>query len=309
MNGTGKSPLTLPGWLEFNRLKWGLRTVRVDLSSSPDRGDEAILYINQRGQVCLPPRNPYLACSLTNQSTKNRDGRHWHRTDFVQPLVQEMRERGLAGPVALPPVVVDVRPWQWAGFQAGVKYTFYNRLPLDFDRVHRSILRSVKKARRAGFSCARSRHMAQVYDCLAAAEARQGFKHLLTVRDLETALDILGEEHFRSYACYDARGEVAGASIWLHRAGAPALGWVGGATENGLRMGAAQLLYRYVLEDLHAAGATGVDWCGANIPGVASVKARWGGDLLPYYTITPYDVKQLARCLRNWLVLSWKGGE
>jgi hypothetical protein len=121
----------------------------------------------------------------------------------------------------------------------------------------------------------------------------------LSVGDLELASRLLGE-HLRAYLCYAPDGEPASVSVVLHRSGGPAIGWVGGTRTAHLSSGAAQLVDRFSLDDLHACGATGFDWGGANIPGVSAAKAAWGSRLMPCYAIEEYGPRKLAKFMRDW---------
>ncbi len=56
-----------------------------------------------------------------------------------------------------------------------------------------------------------------------------------------------------------------------------------------LHSGATQLLLAHALEDLHAAGATGYNSCGADIEPVAHTKLLWWGRLVVQYSVQAYD--------------------
>ena len=66
------SPLALDGWLSWNREVWGLQPQRV--AYSPKGKDiprlEGVIYLNRKGQVQMPPRNPYLPFRLITTNTK-----------------------------------------------------------------------------------------------------------------------------------------------------------------------------------------------------------------------------------------------
>ncbi len=99
--------------------------------------------------------------------------------------------------------------------------------------------------------------------------------------------------------CYAPTGEPASVDVDLYHPGSRAVGWVGGTKTEHLQSGATQLLQGYVLEDLQAAGATGYDFVGANIPSVAAAKATWGGHLVPFYSVEAYTLRSLAKWALN----------
>ena len=151
MDEESPSPFELDGWLEFNRLKWGVEPLRVRY----DMGEElpaisAVLYLDRRGRVVLPRLNPYLPVSFHPTPTEKRYRRDRQWLDVATAMAQDMRARGLRGAVDLPPEAADVRPWRWAGFQIGIVYTFHLDLPFDPGGADHALARQAAKARRAG---------------------------------------------------------------------------------------------------------------------------------------------------------------
>ena len=299
---SGVSPLALDGWLEFNRLKWNVRPIKIRVPG-PDAEPpvaEAVLYLDKSGQVYHPRRNPYLPIRFQPTPTvlRHRLTRQW--LEVAEMLVVELRQRGLKNTLTLPPEVCDIRPWQWAGFQAGIRYTYFIDLPFNVELTNKGIGTQVRKAEKLGFRCARTTNMSDVMACLRDTETRQGFSYGLSTADLELASQLLGEEHFRAYVCYAPEGQVASASVLLHQTGAPAIGWLGGTRTAYLGDGLNQLVETFIIGDIEAGGASGYDLCGANLPSIAATKANWGARLLPYYSIESYSVRRLAKWTLNW---------
>lgn len=295
-------PLTLAGWLEFNRHRWGVRpeTVQITAPGADLPAVSVVLYLDRCGRIRLPPDNPYAAVHFQPTPTQSRvrRGRQW--LEVGAALAADMRRRGLAARLRLPPDLPDVRPWQWAGFRTGVRYTYWLDLPWDADAAGAAVRKSAARAGRLGYTCARTADMAAVVRCLAETEARRGFTHRLAPADLKLALSLLGEEHLRAYACVAPDGEPASARIVLYRPGARALDWVAGTAAAHLQSGATQLLIQHVLADLARTGAPAFDFAGANLPGVAAAKATWGAHLVPCYTLEPYGMLPLAAWIRGW---------
>ena len=303
-NDFGDSVLAMEGWLEFNRVRLNLQPLRLRFAD--DGVDlpwaEAVLYLDQSGQVCHPPRNPYLPIWFqpTNTERRQRITRQW--VDLASRLAAELHRRGVKNTLNLSPDIVDVRPWQWEGFRVGVRYTYMIDLPFSFEPADKAVGAKVRKAEKTGFRCDRTLKMLDVMTCLRETEERQDFSYGLTTAELELASQLLGEDHFRAYACYAPDGQLASAQIVLHKPGTPAIGWVAGARTDYLTGGPNQLLESFVIRDLEAIGASGYDLSGANIPTVSAAKAAWGGRLLPYYTVESYSARRLARWTINW----WK---
>lgn len=296
------SPLALDAWHEFNRLKWGIQPHRLVYGQTEGDGArlEAVLYLNRRGRVYLPHVNPYLPIRFRPSPTRfpSRVERSW--LSLADQLAAEMRQRGMANAIDLPVDVGDARPWRWAGFPVGVKYTYVIDLPHGRERIEESYRSRIRKAERAGYRCERTDRMSDVVACLAETASRKGFRMSLSLRDLELARELLGDEHLRAYVCYQPDGTPAAASTVLHQPGGVAVGWVGGTGSSNLSTGAAQLLMVVLMADLAAAGAQCLDMAGANIPGVAEAKSQFGGRLTPYYFVSPVGLKPLALWMRDW---------
>lgn len=302
-----QSPLFLDGWLEFNQYKWGVKPLRVRLAEGEKDlpALEAVLYLDKRGRIVQPPLNPYLPVAFHPTPTDKvpRLYRQW--VSLSELLVEEFVKRGVKGSVAFPPEVTDVRQWQWRGFSVEVRYTFYIDLPYNLGLCDYSNRQRINKAERTGFTCeiATKTVFPEVIACLKETEARQKFTYRLSVKDLETALDLLGEQYFHVYVCKAITGELAAARIIISTTGMRAIDWVAGTKRKFLSSGATQFLIWHSLTDLAQQGATGFDFAGANLPTVSAAKAEWGGKLVPYYAIRPLNMRTLAvmgyRMLKN----------
>lgn len=289
-------PLALEGWVEFSRLKTGLRPARLAFGGVSDGqpGLEALLYVDRRGRVVLPKFNAYVPLEF-RPTTTHRLGKAYRRWfELGGALAEEMRLRGIRSAINLPPEVADARPWQWQGFRASVRYTFHLDFPLKLEGIDHAPRKKKNQAEAAGYSCCRTRELAAVIECLRDTEERQGFSLGLRLEDLLLAAELVGEESFRTYVCYAPDGTPASSRIVLHHPGWRAVDWIAGARRNHLQSGVTQLTIWTALRDLQDAGASGFDFAGADIPGVAASKMTWGGRLAPYYRIESYGVRMLA---------------
>jgi hypothetical protein len=296
------SPLLLEGWLEFNRIKWNLTPHRFrwqpDSSALPYV--EAVFYLDRKGRIVHPRVTPYQAVQVVHTPTDHRHRLCAQWLQAADPLVAEMRRLGLRDRLKLPPGLEDVRPFQWARYRVGVQYTYVIDLPCELSQADGRVRTRINKAGRSGYVCTRTRNMHDVMACLADTEERQGFAHRLSVRDLELAQELLGEEQLHASVCYAPDGSAAAAQLVLHRRGAQALGWVAGCRREHRSVGVNQLLLEFTLEDLQAAGAHSLDLVGANIRSVAEPKMRWGGRLVPYYTLEEPGMRTMLRELDSW---------
>jgi hypothetical protein len=297
----GPSPLAQEGWLEFNRLKWGVRPIRIHHDDAGAAKIDAVFYLNRAGQITLPPLNFYAPLSWSARGTDKSYQRHRQWLALAQPIVDEMRARGLDNRIRFPVGVDDMRPWQWAGFRVTAAYTFLVTLPLDPATTDPPVRGKIRQASKRGYTWDRAFDPKDVLDCLIETERRQHFSYNLTLADFNRLSDLVGPEHLRIYVCYAPNGEPASVRIILHAPGHTAIDWVAGTASRHLQSGATQLLIRAAIDDVAGAGATALDFGGANIPGVAAAKMTWGARLLPWYQVESFGLRGLARWTRDWL--------
>ena len=294
------TPLELPGWLEFNTWRTGLTAHRF--SAAPGGGPEirAVFYVDRRGRLKLPPNNPFIP--IVFRSARQRpSGRTAEWLRAAAPLVEEMRRRGMAEPQYLPPDVDDVRPWRWRGFLVGVRYTYCLDFPFDPTHMSRETRRNCDKGARLGMTVEQVTDLEPVVECLAETEARKGFSLGIGLRELRVALSLLGPESLRMYVCFDAQGRAASTCVIVHEPGARAAGLMAGTRAANLAAGASPLLWRVAFDDLLSAGATGIDFCGADVESISTFKSRWGSHLMPTYTVRTYSARAGARFLADWI--------
>jgi hypothetical protein len=298
---TGATPLMLDSWAEFNRRKWGVTPLRLRYPAEPSTGAslEALLYLNRAGKIYHPPRNPYLPVRFRSTPTDfaHRISSQW--LDLSTELAAEMKRRDLENTVTLVPGVADIRPWTWAGFRGGVRYTYVLPLPL-IGGLDSSIGSTIRKAEKAGYTVERTNDMDAVMSCILETEERNEFEHGLTADDLRLALSLMGEDHFRAFIGHDKNGEPASAAVNLHIAGGTTIGWIGGSRTAHLRSGIVFLLEQLMIKDAIEGGALAYDLAGANMRTIAASKAGWGSPVTPYYQLESYSVRRLARWARDW---------
>jgi hypothetical protein len=112
---------------------------------------------------------------------------------------------------------------------------------------------------------------------------------------------MMGEDALRAYVCYAPNGEPASMRVALHHPRTRAIDWAAGVNTTYLHSGANQLLIGHMLHDLQQAGATGLDFGGAMVPGVGAMKATWGARLVPYYRVEGGRFRAVVRHAREYL--------
>jgi Acetyltransferase (GNAT) domain len=287
--------------VEFNEVKWRLRAVHWQTpGSSQDPTLAAVFYTDRKGRLKLPPLNPYLPVVFRPTKTQqaSRLQRQW--VAAASELAAAMGERGLVNTVMLPPDVTDVRPWQWRGVRATVRYTCVVPFPFTLESADPAVRNSIRKAVAAEYSCELVAPSDRFVECLAQSERRQGFQYGLTRADLDLAYRLLTPDRLRLYACFDSMGSFASVRVILHSPGTQAIDWVAASTAAHLQHGSTQLLIGFVLQDLQRAGATSFDFGGANLPTVAAAKLNWAAHLKPMYALETRSARTLVKDVFRW---------
>ena len=300
-------PLFLPGWLEYNRRRWGVvpvrRTFRAEDAVRPAL--EVVYYLDRRGRVTSVPRNPYLPAVFTPTSTDARPRLYRQWLEVADLYAAELSRIGLARAIALSPEVTDIRAWQWRRMRAGLRYTFYVDFPFRLGEADNTVRKNRRKADEAGYTVGRETDMKAVYSCLKATEMRQGFTNDVSVADLELARELMGDQHLRAYTCRAPNGRAVSARVVLHDPRARAIDWLAGTEDDHVRTGATQQLIAFVLQDLSGAGATGFDFAGADHRHVAAPKADWGGRLVSYPVLEAHDLRLAVKTARDVAKYWW----
>lgn len=274
--------------------------MRFSLPGEPLPAVEAVYYLTPAGRLWKPPASVYLPVAFDPPAHVLSASCDALWLALAGQLSADMRRRGVAGRIALPPEISDIRPWQQAGFDVCPGYTFITPLPYDELQLDSSVRRQISRSRKSGFRCSRVGTTEDVYVCLNDSQQRQAFSYRIGPGDLEAAQQMIGDDVLRSYVCYAPNGEPAAGATVVHRPGACAIGWAMGTRTAYLHSGATQLLIAEILDDLAASGARAFDFSGANLPGVAAAKSYWGAHLVPFYVIAAPGLKTVARRARDW---------
>lgn len=283
-----RSALFLDGWLKFNEEKWGYMPERV-LYQIPGKDLpklEGVFYLNRKGHVVMPPRNPYLPLQFTPTPTEQPYRLYTQWFEVSKLLAEDLGKRGFEGSISFPPGFFDARAFQWLGMDVRIRYTFITSLPIYEKLLDASVKKNINKALRADYSTSHSENWEAIDYCLKKTEEVKDFSHLVSSKELEYACNILGKESFRGYLCKSEKGEPVSGQIKLFLAEGVSIDWSAGTDRNHIKNGVNQLLYKDSFEDMAGNGGKIFDLCGANIESVANAKATWGFPLVPYITIS-----------------------
>ena len=299
MVGAAEFYLT-PEWVEYESGLWRLRPHLIEV----ERGDTvlwaSLVYLTQNGHIRSPRGSLYApALYRPEMLTGRKSGREWLAAAGL--VATRMRHLGLANTLNLPPHMYDSRPWDWAGFIVGNRYTYHIDFPWSASLATPAVGKQVRKAERAGYECMAVTDTDGVWDCIQATERRAGFSYGLNRSGLARAVGAL-HQCVIQYLCIDSRGDPASARVVQFIPGGRAIDWIAGTRDDHRSSGATQFLLSYVFQDLAARGACGIDLGGANGERIAASKADLGGALVASRTIQSPGMKTFMR----FAYLRWK---
>ncbi len=297
---TARSALFLEGWLKFNEEKWGYRAERVFFQPAGKELPtlEGVFYLNRRGHVVMPPRNPYLPLHFTPTSTEQPYRLYTQWLEVSELLASDLEKRGFRGTISFPSGFTDGRSFQWKSFSTNFRYSFATRLPVEQTNQDPSVHKNINKAIRLGYRAQATTDWEAIHFCLKKTEDAKAFSHMTPPKDLARLSELLGQDHCLGYVCRDSAGSPVSGQIKIFLADGISIDWSAGTDREHLKNGVNQLIYEDSFTDMAARGGRFFDLCGANIKPVANAKATWGFPLIPYLTLTHETAqRKLARLL------------
>jgi len=294
-------PLALDGWIRWNEDKWDIKAERVVYRKNGKDFPrlDGVIYTNKKGQVLMPPHNPYLPFQFSDSTDKN-NRLYVNYQDVMNLFVDDLLQRGIYGAIALPPGFIDARPFQWANFIVESRYTFIQDMNKTYEYA-KHIKKNINKAFEKEYSVERSNDWNAIVNCLVGTEVVKGFSHNTSEKDLKKCADLLSNEVFRGYLVKDKDGKPVSGGLRLVMKDSITIDLFQGAIREHLKNGVNQLIYEFVLKDSKEAGAIGFDWVGANIPPVALAKSAWGMPLVPYLTIRQKNLRYVGSVCKSYL--------
>ena len=186
----------------------------------------------------------------------------------------------------------DPRPYRWTGLDVHTSFTY--RLDIDvpsFDAINGQFSKALRREMRKGDELdvhieAEGIHGArQIYDDISARYDEQDEAFGVTwpfVRDLVNALD----DRTQSFVARDGDGDYLGGIIALYGSETMYY-WQGGSRASYDGISVNSLLHRALIRDAieNREDVVEYDLVGANTERLCDYKAKFGAELVPYYTI------------------------
>lgn len=209
--------------------------------------------------------------------------------EMTAAIASALQGRFSAITLRCPPEILDLQPFQWCGFQAGVRYTY--RLPLlDLDEVLAGMdstrRRNLNAATREGLVVESGAPIDAVLALSARSLQRQGQApaHHAAARRLASAMAALGR--CRAFVVHDRSSRPVG-GVWIVWDERRAYYLIGGYDDAADTANATALaMWSAIQFTARELGLGEFDFEGSMLPPVERFFRKFGGALLPTYTVS-----------------------
>jgi len=266
--------------------------------------------------VLSPPPGfgvPRLGPIVDSNSPKQRKRERVNRK-FLEGLLDELdlTDRRTLFRMVCPLAFGDPRPYDWNDLEVDTAFTYVVDLDTDdFEEVLGTFSRSLRREMRSlddldlTISVEGVDAAVRVYDHLATWYEEQGEPVPMSRTYVRDLVRTLGDDRCRVYVARSPDGEYLSGVVALY-SNDVAYYWSGGVRTSYENVSVNTLLHRAVMEDVVADPAldsvTGYDLVGANTERLCEYKAKFNGDLVPYYVVESGGPEMsLAKTAYQWL--------
>jgi hypothetical protein len=231
------------------------------------------------------PATPYLGpvIALPEHPAKSAA-----KMEQLVELLTPTLKRYPLGRIFLPPEMNDVRPFISRGFAVLPRYTnriiFHPKKELSFLPQLRN---KIRRAEKAGLTVAPSEDVETLVQLDKATYTRQGKKPIFSENFLRQLMKQMTAEGWgRMWICHSPQGKALACRVVLQDElwGYDLLAASSDREGDEEEVGAGPYLVAQILEHLRRK-VFGYDFCGANMPSIATFKASFGGNLEPFFCI------------------------
>jgi len=252
-------------------------------------GGMALYVLSRWGcKMSIPPLYTPYCGFLFSPISERAEELEFQTQALAEILTRTLSERFDFAALASPPQFMDLRPFYRGGWEIRVLYTHLLELTSE-EELHSKLDSAVKnklnKARKLSVTVEEEEDPSFFYPLWELSLRRQGQRPLIIASKFrELFEDLKGGGLVRLFV---AR---LGANVVASRVAVvdPPLvyDWLAGADSNYFKTGANQLLVWEMIKEFKQEGFSHLDFCGANIPGVADFKGSFGGELVSYYSLS-----------------------
>ncbi len=250
--------------------------------------------------IQLIPGRTYDGVQFRKLGESTNQKQEYEKLLSLQAL-EEFLERNFAfHQIVFPPIMTDIRAFQWAGAKVEPQYTYkVNLSTFSEERYTKSLIKELRSAKESGLTAQKCG-----IDELAALQkssyGRHGRTPPIPTETLKVLLEKLDTSGLlKTTGAKDRSGRLLSAIAAL-RAGKDSYLFVGGMEAGGAG-GASHLLYHEILKSEKENGMASVDFCGANTPSINLFKSAFGPELQVYFRIMKANsaITRLALLLKK----------
>lgn len=205
------------------------------------------------------------------------------RRSPLDRLLTDLARRYDQATLALPPAYADVRPFTWTGWTATPRYTHRLGLDGDLESGFSTVVRRTVRQEADAFTLEEdARHAETTIALTESAYRRRGEAGGIdgaAARQLATAAVEAGLA--RAFAATRPDASTPEAAVLVATDGRTAYDWIAGSAPGP----AMTVLLADVLDRLQREGVEAFDFAGANVPGIAEFKRKFGGRLTTTYLV------------------------
>lgn len=252
-------------------------------------GGMPLFILSRRGcRISAPPRYTPYCGFLLSLSSERAERLQSQAQALARSLTKTLSERFDFVAIASSPQFVDLRPFYQAGWEIKVLYTHLLKLTSEEElhsRLDSAVKNKLNKARKLSVAVEEEEEASVFFPLWEMSLRRQGQRPFIVAsRFRELFEDLRRENLVRLFVARLGGEAVASRVAVIDR---PLVyDWLAGADSDHFRTGANQLLVWEMIREFREEGFSQLDFCGANLPGVADFKASFGGELKSYYSLS-----------------------
>lgn len=254
--------------------------------------------------VKTPVFGPVISYSDTKYLSKIESQIHTVTKDLINFLLKDYQ----LFYAQFPPAFIDIRPYNWEGFDSDVHYTYSIKFHSEIDLeagFNPDIKRRIKKAYTLKYQLhenATEEYIAYAWDLEQKSFDRQGFKMQYTAKEsfVSFILDLVQKKSGEVFTIMHEEKPVASVIMILDQATGTAYYWHAGADKDFLNTGLNQLLVLKIMEKYKVSDLKSFDFVGADTESIARYKSTFNFPLVPMYSVSKSrSIARLGMAIKN----------
>jgi hypothetical protein len=239
-------------------------------------------------KMSIPPLYTPYCGFLFSPISERAEKLEFQTQALAEILTKALSERFDFVALVSPPQPMDLRPFYRGGWNVKVLYSHLLELGSEeklYSKLDSAVKNKLNKAQKLSVAVEEEEDPSLFFPLWELSLRRQGQKpFIIASKFRELFEDLKGGSLVRLFVARLGADVVASRVAVIDR---PLVyDWLAGADSNYFKTGANQLLVWEMIKGFRQEGFSHLDFCGANIPGVADFKSSLGGELVSYYSLS-----------------------